>query len=233
MHDQTSKYFDATQYARRVLGNDAEQYFPHLHQLSRHNSLDELLATIDGWRPATPAPVPTPTSAPESPRWTPCRHFGGDRLCKRCVTENTRAGIIYAGAMAKADAMFKEHRAFVQYRIKAELFPWTNGPDHPEFDDIEQKVWQTVAARIATYEDTGTPMAWLKVVVHSAVIDYIRRTFAGKRGATVTGPLDFDPASEPLLARPIHPAGATPAVDGDSLSAYVRSETVGRKSTKD
>jgi DNA-directed RNA polymerase specialized sigma24 family protein len=144
--------------------------------------------------------------------------------------------------MAKADAMFRDakdggYREFVQYQIKTELFPWTNGTDHPEFDDIEQKVWQTVAARIAKYEDTAQPMAWLKVVVHSAVLDYIRRKFAEKRGAMVTGALDFDPASgsqqgiQPVPAKPTHPAGEAPDYDRPSM-AYARSETVGRKSTK-
>jgi hypothetical protein len=52
-HDQTSKYFAATQYACEVLGDDAPRYFPRLHQLSRYNSPDELRAIVDSWRPGS------------------------------------------------------------------------------------------------------------------------------------------------------------------------------------
>jgi DNA-directed RNA polymerase specialized sigma24 family protein len=60
MHDQTSRYFAATQYACEVLGDDAPRYFPRLHQLSRHNSPEELRAIVDGWRPDLQTAPPTP-----------------------------------------------------------------------------------------------------------------------------------------------------------------------------
>src|SRR5258708_30610504 len=82
-----------------------------------------------------PAPKPQPLQEP----WKPCKHFGGDRECERCQRKELVAGLIYAGAMAKADAMFKEHRAFVRKRINAELLPYTDGEAYHEFDDLKQK----------------------------------------------------------------------------------------------
>ncbi len=69
MNDQTSKYFDATQYAYAVLGGDASRYFPRLHRLSRYNSPEELRAIVDGWRPAAPPPPPAPDSWQPGATW--------------------------------------------------------------------------------------------------------------------------------------------------------------------
>ncbi len=74
MHDQTSTYFAATQYACEVLGDEtAARYFPRLHQLSRYNSPDELQAIIDSWRPAS-HPTAPPTPAPGL--WLPGSAWG-------------------------------------------------------------------------------------------------------------------------------------------------------------
>ncbi len=231
MNDKASNYFAAAQYACDVLGDDAPNYFPRLHQLSRYNSLDELQAIVDDWRPPVPKPIPAPIPKPE--RWTPCKHFGGDRECDRCKRENTTAGLIYAGAMALADKIYQEHRKFVRSRIHAELLPYTGGKVYPGFDDLEQKVWQAVAARIAGYADTGTPLAWLRDIVHGTVIDHFRRTFADKRGDNKTVPLDFDPASPtsplPVPVKSNRPTGEAPDADQDLSESYERSETVGRK----
>jgi hypothetical protein len=50
VHDQTSRYFAATQYACEVLGDDAPRYFSRIHELSRYNTADELRAVIESWR---------------------------------------------------------------------------------------------------------------------------------------------------------------------------------------
>ena len=215
MKRETENYFNATEYARLVL-RDAPSYFPRLHELSRTNTLDEMIAIIDSWCPALPRPIPL---VPTSTCWTPCKHFGGDHECPRCVRENTKAGLIYAGAMAKADEMFKQHQAFVRRQIHAELLPFTQGKPYQEFDDLEQKVWQNVAAHIAGYADTGTPLAWLKIVVHNTVVTYWRDRLAAKRGEWKTGqfPERYDivnpasPISVPAQSTAIHidPAKST------------------------
>jgi hypothetical protein len=81
VNEQTATYSAAVDYACEILGDAAPNFFPRLHELSRYNSLDELRSVVDGWRPPTPKPTPEPTPKPE--RWTPCKHFGGDRECDR------------------------------------------------------------------------------------------------------------------------------------------------------
>jgi hypothetical protein len=49
VNDQTSRYFDAAQYAVNALGDTAPRYFARLQQLSRNNSIDELKSIVDGW----------------------------------------------------------------------------------------------------------------------------------------------------------------------------------------
>jgi DNA-directed RNA polymerase specialized sigma24 family protein len=73
VHDQPSRYFDAAQYCCEVLGDDAPRYFPRLHQLSQHNSPEELQAIIDSWCPAS---QPTAPSSPAPGLWLPGSTWG-------------------------------------------------------------------------------------------------------------------------------------------------------------
>lgn len=79
MHDSTSKYFDATQYAYAVLGESASRYFSRLHQLSRYNSAEELRSIIDGWKPATPPSPPAPGLWTPGSRWGDAVRVAHDR----------------------------------------------------------------------------------------------------------------------------------------------------------
>lgn len=218
------RYLEACQYAIVTLGSDAERYFSRLHKLAAINSTEDLHAMVRGWRPnevqpaaVTPAPVPSQTT--NNQPWTPCKHYGGERLCERCKAEQTATGLRYAGAMKLADAMYEKYRPFVRKRIHAELNPYTGGKAYPGFDDLELECWQAVAARIEKYIDHATPMAWLKVIIRGTVADHFKRTLAAKRGADKTVPLDFDPPNEPLPAKPKRPAGTKPDESVDDLKA--------------
>jgi DNA-directed RNA polymerase specialized sigma24 family protein len=136
--------------------------------------------------------------------------------------------------MAKAQAMFDTHRKFVIGRIHAETQPYCGHFDDTVKDDIENEVWQTVAAKIADYRDFGHgPLAWLRAIVELTVKSHFRRTWAKKRGNAVTYELDEDNSrrvaspDDPPPVRPVRPAGAGP--DDDREPSYERSETVGRR----
>lgn len=197
MHETTLKYLDACQYARQVLGDAvAAPYFERLHKLARTNSIEELQSIVRGWRPprakeSGQLESENSLSTPESKEWGgPCKHWGGSRECPTCLRENAAAGVRLAGALAIADRMFQEHRAFVLTRIYGECLPFTGGRAYSQIDDLEQNVWQAVTARIAKYENRDQPLAWLKTVVHSIVVNHFRDEFRKKRDVRKTVQLD-------------------------------------------
>ncbi len=202
MHDG---YFEAAFYLDKVLGAGASRYFDKLRRLSRSQSLDSLIATINQWAgiPVALAPVaPAPTP---SEKWVPCSHWtGGDRKCATC--EKHAAAVAEAvshaetvadaaqieadlahkvhGTMRRAQDMYLNFRPFVQKRMHAECDKHTGGTQYNLFDDVESLVWQNVAARIETYKDQGLKrgaMAWLKAVVYSTVSDHFRAQYQDKR----------------------------------------------------
>ena len=186
MNDRNLRYYDACQYAREALSDDiAPQYFSRLYQLARYAPLEDLQALIDSWRPPTPKITLPEPPAPEP--WTMCSHFGGDRDCDICSLKDCKAGLIYAGAMALAQKMFELPveeggcRPFVRQRIHAELLPYTGGKVYPGFDDLEQKVWTSIAASIAGYRDAKTPLAWLRPVVQGVVVKHFRDSWRQMR----------------------------------------------------
>jgi DNA-directed RNA polymerase specialized sigma24 family protein len=134
--------------------------------------------------------------------------------------------------------MYDEHRKFVIGRIHAETQPYRGHFEDTVKDDIENEVWQTVAAKIGDYRDLGHgPLAWLRTIVELTVKSHFRRTWAKKRGDAVTHELDEDnsrrmvsPDDQPP-ARPVRPAGCSP--DGDREPVYVRSETLGRRTLRE
>src|SRR5436853_1357443 len=99
MNKELSIYFDATNYARKILGDDAVLHFPLLRKLARRMSLAELASHIRGLRP----PELTGEVEPEH------KHFSGDIECPTCKLENRKASVVLAGVNAKAQAMFESH----------------------------------------------------------------------------------------------------------------------------
>jgi hypothetical protein len=135
---------------------------------------DPVRAIRESWGIVRPRPYLVPPPVVPT-RWTPCTHWGGTRKCASC--ERPKA----AGVMVKAQSLYEGYRDFVRARIHAELLPYTNGGSFKEFSDLESDVWHNVARKIESYEDRGTPMAWLKVVVRSTVNDHFDSQWAKKR----------------------------------------------------
>jgi hypothetical protein len=73
LNEQTAAYSEAVDYACKVLGNDAPKYFFRLHQLSQHNSKEELESIIDSWYHAT---LPKPPRQVAPGLWTPGSQWG-------------------------------------------------------------------------------------------------------------------------------------------------------------
>jgi hypothetical protein len=115
VNEQTATYSAAVDYACEILGDAASNFFPRLHELSRYNSLDELRSVVDGWRPPTPNPTPEPTPKPE--RWTPCKHFGGDRECVTCRRKEAVAAL----AMEQIKRVNESLNVGAAYRVPAHL----------------------------------------------------------------------------------------------------------------
>jgi Sigma-70 region 2 len=179
LSDSLSKYDQACDYAISALGAEtASQYFPRLKKFSRFAPLEDLYALIESWQQPIPK-ITLPEPPPPEP-WSPCKrwHFGGDKSCDYCTLKDKKAGLIYAGANAIAQKLFEAPvseggcRPFVRQRIHAELLPYGGRPY--SFDDIEQKVWASIAASIAGYRDAETPLAWLRPLVHGVVIKHFR-----------------------------------------------------------
>jgi DNA-directed RNA polymerase specialized sigma24 family protein len=72
LNDQTLRYLVATEYALRVLGDDASRYFPRLHRLAEYNTTPELESIIRGWRP----PNEVPPSPPAPNLWAAGSQWG-------------------------------------------------------------------------------------------------------------------------------------------------------------
>jgi DNA-directed RNA polymerase specialized sigma24 family protein len=114
---------------------------------------------------------------------------------------------------------------FVRKRIHAEILPWTGGKSYPKFDDLEQETWWLIARQIKQYApepETGKPFAWLRTVVHSAVVDHFRSEYSQKRDVRKEVPTDFDkdrgianPTDPMLPPQSVHPQGAEPYGSGD------------------
>jgi hypothetical protein len=190
--ENAAHYYAAATYAFKVLGAEAEKHFPRLEQLSRFNSLDELKAVVDGLRPK-PTPKPLPPMEPSPEPWHPCAHFGGEDKCERCKRENTAA----RNVLAIANKMYEQFHLFVKSRIHAESIPWTNGKTYHEFADLEQKVWGRITSSIENYENSGTPMAWLRVVVRAVVVNHFRDERRKKRDTRKT--VQFDITAHDLV----------------------------------
>jgi hypothetical protein len=165
-------------------------------------------------------------SQQEARRWKPCTHWGGTKdSCSRCQKP-------VSIALAQAQAMFDEHRAFVLDRIACELSRYLDGqsprsysafalPDNKSYDlkklpgsDIENEVWKNVAVAIPRFipnpalKENGV-LAWLRPVVESTVKMHFRREWAKKRGTAVTRQLPEDSRgrgivnpSDPTFAKP-------------------------------
>jgi len=200
-----------------------------ISELTQQVKGSPLRGTPRGWWVSNHAPAPR--SLHHQPSWTPCSHWGGSKAdCPRCKNQ------LLPGAMLQAQAMYDEHRKFVLGRLHAELHSYQGHFNETLKSDLENEVWQTVAAKIGDYRDLGLkngPLAWLRTIVEFTVKTHFQKTWAVKRGDVVTHELDEDNTrrvaspDDPPPARPVHPAGASP--DDDRETAYGRSETVGRR----
>lgn len=133
-----------------------------------------------------------PPSVPQK-AWRPCKHWDttpvkdGEederRMCPNCAAD--REGMV-GQYSEQIQSMYDQHRRFVWKQLHERLRVRTSLAIHPEFYDIESKVWTTVNVRIAGYDDRGQPLAWLKSVIHSTVEDYFKEKYRTKRGALVT-----------------------------------------------
>ncbi len=222
MNAATNLYFTAANYAHEVLPGVTSSQLEELRKLARYEPLDILKCKIDRWagqsshacsdRPLPEGLQPEPSHVP--PRWTPCRHFGGSRVCPRCEREAAELDraiteiqaiadglgsvelTTIAGTMARAQTMWVQYHKFVHLRVRAELRPYSRG-GHPycQMSDVENAVWERVAKKIGSFRDRGLkrgPEAWLRVVVHSVVLDWFKTEFRQCRDARLTESLTED-----------------------------------------
>jgi DNA-directed RNA polymerase specialized sigma24 family protein len=231
VHAETAVYYDACCYAQTRLP-DAETRFKELWR-QRHEPLDDLKLKIDHWaREGFHAYPPRPLSGdppppPVPPRWEPCKHFGGERICPLCEREAAELdqaiteiqaiadGLAspelktLSGTMAHAQRIWERYHKFVRARLWAELRPYTQGGQpYCRMDEVESQVWMNVAAKIGGYTDRGTPMAWLTTVVHSTVNDWFKTEFRQCRDARLTDSL-------PTSDQPVPSGGRKPALDNE------------------
>lgn len=172
---------------------------------------DEVARIRASWG-VTKGALRIPPSIP--PRaWKPCKHWGvrwefiecpwapevgqwmpeeNQRLCENCAAERESMVGQYS---EQTQEMYDKHRPFVRKRLHEELLPYTKQTgQHPQFDDIEQRVWAKVMTSLGSYESQGTPLAWLRTIVNSVVLDYFKAAYLARRDVRQTQTLGDHPS---------------------------------------
>jgi hypothetical protein len=191
--------------------------------------LQQHVADVHGFNDAIatklkPKPNPPLSEDEPPPVWRPCRHYDRDSLremeCPRCGLKPK-----LLGPMARAQALYEDHRGHVLDRLHGELLTYTDGRnprDNAPFDDLENEVWQRVAKRVESFATSpdlasGGVLAWLSTIVHSVVRQHYKGIFRHKRDVRKETVLPDDPKAwvTASYAEPVQPTGVGPDRDRD------------------
>lgn len=210
MKPQTQAYYDAAVYAHQVIPKMTSAQLAELQKASRWQTPAELRTMVDEWKEKDVQPVLPglpPKEEPKPEPWRPCQHFkdqpwfsgDGTRICSTCerqqmeqfaaATGSPRL-VTVAGSMAKADEMWRHHRKFVLYRVRAEIRKYFGQAKQARIDDVESYCWEKIVSKIDTYQDQKTPLAWLTKVIFTAVNDYVSSLWGKDQDERKTHSLD-------------------------------------------
>jgi len=119
--------------------------------------------------------------------------------------------------------MWDSHRKFVRARCRAEMRKYSRNGEVSQtpLDELEMKVWATVAAKVHQYKDTGLkhgPQAWLKTVIFSVVNNHFRDSWRQRRDIRKEASLPSDNVltRDSVYAKAVRPKGS--GIDADEVN---------------
>jgi DNA-directed RNA polymerase specialized sigma24 family protein len=221
LHQTWNKnYYDVANYAVAKGINSSKR-------LARYDSPAQLRKIVDGWVGETDhQPVLKGLPLVVDDAWEPCSHWNhtrvtqSKRLCPTCqrvqfeaYAEKVEGGPqlkTHAGCMRAAEDMWldEKNKKIVRRTVRQACRKYTGGKAYEQLDDLVQQVWDNVLKRIGGYKDQGLkhgPVAWLKSVAYSTVIDWFKGEYRLCRDVRKNVPLsstEFDRRDLPARSTP-------------------------------